>query len=321
MKSEAVDESWKKILDTGVSKCEAQLCMAALTGEEEITEFQRVVLSRDLASEFSQFVEQRLGRLKKALDTNELVLHVYEPGAKLDAHEIEHLDLKDYQAIAQQIKTLSNLEGLENFREEEQFLRSLRFYVIVIRPQKGEPIFCFRTYSPKKEISHSNFLAATLSKGHYDRFTNHVFLFDQKIDCICRGNDMFILNKDNFQRIFRFYELLVATARKTLKFIEARVPIDDFEAFRETCEGHLQKLAKLKNIAAKPYFRSLSLSDMKRVIKRCKLSIQTVGKGRNEKLHFDTSDKWAILRLLDDDYLESVMTKKLYEVNSKRPIG
>ena len=37
-----------------------------------------------------------------------------------------------------------------------------------------------------------------------------------------------------------------------------------------------------------------------------------------ESLVFDPSDRWAILRLLDDDYLESMMTEQLYEVTGKR---
>ena len=54
------------------------------------------------------------------------------------------------------------------------------------------------------------------------------------------------------------------------------------------------------------------------VIQLYDLPIKTVGD--DEKLQYDASDKWAILRLLDDDYLESVMTKNRYEVNSKRTI-
>jgi hypothetical protein len=32
----------------------------------------------------------------------------------------------------------------------------------------------------------------------------------------------------------------------------------------------------------------------------------------------DQADKWAILRLFDDGYLDSVMTRQMYEVTGKR---
>ena len=38
-------------------------------------------------------------------------------------------------------------------------------------------------------------------------------------------------------------------------------------------------------------------------------------------LLFDPSDKWALLRLLDDDYLKSIMTGENYEVTGKRVFG
>jgi hypothetical protein len=112
--------------------------------------------------------------------------------------------------------------------------------------------------------------------------------------------------------------MLMRTAEVTLATIRTRIPIDDFAAFEAACKGHLLKIAKLKNIASKPYFAIITMRDIKKAIKKYDLPIATTGKGENEKLCFDSSDKWAILRLLDDDYLESVMTGNNYEVNSKR---
>ena len=38
-----------------------------------------------------------------------------------------------------------------------------------------------------------------------------------------------------------------------------------------------------------------------------------------EMLLFDPKNKWAVLRLLDDDYLRSALTGQKYEVTGKRP--
>ncbi len=50
------------------------------------------------------------------------------------------------------------------------------------------------------------------------------------------------------------------------------------------------------------------------------LPIQTTRKDGKEMLLFDPSDKWSLLRLLDDDYLESLMTGQNYEVTGKRRV-
>jgi len=309
-----------EILKLDLSPCEVQICMASLAAGNGVPDFQRVAISTNLSGEFRRIVADFLARRRKDLDTGDLVLNNHSPLTKLDSHEVEHLDLSAYESIGNQIATLPDIEGLETFSADEDFIAALRFYVIIVKPKKGEPIFCFRSYSPKRELARSALFAIVFREGHYDRFSDNLFLFDQHIDCICRGVHLFIFSKDKFQKIFQFYELLLKTAKDTLATIKARVPIDNFDEFESACEGHLLKVAKLKNIASKPYLAKVTMQDIKKVIKKYHLPIGTVGKGTNEKIHFDATDRWAILRLLDDDYLESVMTGENYEVNSKRPL-
>jgi hypothetical protein len=49
------------------------------------------------------------------------------------------------------------------------------------------------------------------------------------------------------------------------------------------------------------------------------LGIKTQKVDGQEMLVFDPKDRWAILKLLDDDYLESALTEQQYEVTGKRP--
>jgi hypothetical protein len=49
------------------------------------------------------------------------------------------------------------------------------------------------------------------------------------------------------------------------------------------------------------------------------LGIKIAEKNGKESLVFDPKNKWALLRLLDDDYLGSRLTGQKYEVTGKRP--
>ncbi len=305
------------ILSLDVPSCEVQLCLASLT-PDNITDIQRVQISRKVANEFLVIVNKILARRKKDLNKEDLVLKDYNAQAKLDSHEVESMDLSAHDSIKSQLAGLANVASLDVFAEDATFVTNLRFYVVVLQPLQGVPVLFFRTYTPKKELNRSSLFAIISRQGTYDRFTDSLFLFDQHFDCMVRGDVLFIFNKDKFQKIFRFYEMLIADAKQTLQVIQQRVPIDDFAAFEAACEGHLQKLSKLKNIASNPYLRRITMADLKKVIQKYNLSIETIGKGKDERIKFDASDKWAILRLLDDDYLESVMTGNSYEVNSKR---
>jgi hypothetical protein len=178
----------------------------------------------------------------------------------------------------------------------------------------------FRKYDPKKELSRSKWFAALFSEGQYNRITEPTFLFDDEIDCFARANYIFSRRKHDFQQIFGFFEQLREKAGECLKMIGDRVPIAGFAEFAESCESHLTKLAKLNNIAAKPYLATVTIKDLKKTINKFNLGVRIVRENGVEKIQFDPTDRWVILKLLDDDYLGSIMTKLQYEVNSKRQV-
>jgi hypothetical protein len=208
---------------------------------------------------------------------------------------------------------------MDTFQAANEFISDLRFYVIVVQPKNQKPIYFSRTYSKSKELSRSSLFGALSAGGQYDRVREPLLLFDKYIDCFSCGSLMFIIKQDNFQKVFRFFELVLKTAQKTLATIRAQVPISNFDEFACACEGHLQKQAKLRNISERPYLKSITIDDLKKVIRQFKLPITTTKKNGKEMLVYGPADKWALLRLLDDDYLKSLMTDQNYEVTGKRP--
>ncbi len=102
--------------------------------------------------------------------------------------------------------------------------------------------------------------------------------------------------------------------------ISVKVLIKNFAEFAVKCKGHYQRLAKVRNISQKSYMNTITSNDRKKVIKEFKRNIGIVKENGQEKLVFDSSNPWEILRLLDDDFLASDMTKEKYEVNSKHVI-
>jgi Domain of unknown function (DUF4868) len=109
-------------------------------------------------------------------------------------------------------------------------------------------------------------------------------------------------------------------AKETLATVRAHVPISNFEEFAHDCESHLPKLVKLRNIASKPYLARLTMENIKNVVKKNNLPVQIAVTGGKEMLVYDPSNKWVLLKLLDDDYLWSLMTEQSYEVTGKREL-
>jgi hypothetical protein len=248
-----------------------------------------------------------------------LILRKYEPGYTPGAEELLYLELKDESEVAATVTHVARAGDAEHFAEAEEVVDALRFYVIVVGAGGGRQAVLFRSYSPKKELSRRPGFALMLQRGSYDRLTRKVFLFDEDVDCFAWDQIMFVRNVAAFQRIFKYFEQLREKAAATVDAVMERVPIGNGAAFKAACTEQLPMMAKLAQIASKPYLPRIRMTDIRRAIEEFTLDIKIVEEAGAEKLLFESEPRkrWLILKLLDDDFLGSVMSREKYEVNSK----
>ena len=215
---ESVDTDFESIfegiLGVNLDEYEVTVCLASVYGESSLPEFQKLQLEEPLAEEYRNVVRGIVGQLKKNKSNHDLVLRSHEPGSNPEPQEVEHLDLSEHKLIKDQIAPLDSPMDLGIYDDDDTFKSGLRFYIIILQREGNEPIYCFRSYSPKKELKRSTSFAAIFSEGHFNSVEEPVLLFDQRLDCISRGDSMFILTRWNFQQIFRFYELYRRWDRK-----------------------------------------------------------------------------------------------------------
>jgi len=309
-----------RLLELDLSECEVTVCLASSSKDEVLPGFERLLLSAKVTETFRSIAAYTIAHYKKEQSDGNLVLRSYAVESKPESQEVEYMDLSTYESIVDQISQLSALADVEVFQADEKFISGLRFYVIAVQPGSGDPVYFFRLYTPKKMLGRSPFFAVVFRQGIYDRVIDPAFLFDYHIDCVSFSDTMFIFKKENFQEMFRFFEMIRRIAEETLKTIRATVPIQNFDEFARDCEGHLAKLVKLRNIAAKPYWGKITIENIKKVIEKNNLPVQITRTNAGEMLVYDPSDKWVLLKLLDDDYLWSLMTDQGYEVTSKREL-
>ena len=273
---------------------------------------QRLNLRQELAAEF-------LSTAREAKPEPDAILKPYDPGYTPDWNQLSYIDLAQHESIRELVSQISQVQQAELFRERDEIVDKLRFYAVVVSPSARRHGVFFRTYSAKKELTRRAGFAALLSRGHYDKVDTKIFLFDRQIDCFSWDGYLFIYNTVAFQRIFRFFEELRTRADETLSAILAQIPISNAEAFRAAGTGQMQMMAKLAQIARQPYLSRITMKDIRRTIDDFHLDVQIVQEDGQEKLLFETNPnkRWLILKLLDDDFLGSIMTNQRYEVNSK----
>ena len=261
----------------------------------------------------------------KQLKLRNLQLLEFDVASKPAGYQIEHVDLtkKPYDHIVEQTQPLTMLYGLDTFKEELSFTTKMRFYVVILQPPQGQAIYFYRRYSQKKMLREAAPLSIQRMLSNTDEYEDvktPIFLFDKNIDCIIRDNNLFILAKSHFYYMFRILDDLISSAKDTLNCIHNRIPIENSGLFVRSCTNNKVKMEKLISIARRPYLDNITIADMKRVIQKNKLHIPVIAVNGQEMLHFDKDYPWDILKLLNDDYLTSIMTGQHYEVDAKRDI-
>lgn len=295
--------------------------LALTSFDQESTDFvfRSLNISQELADQFSQLPIDFLKKYSNLNEIGDLLLHEFTGGYKPDSHEIEWLNYNDNGVLESLcvVPAAADIPLID--LSDHLFFKNLRFYTLVIENKEQKYLF-FRRYGKSKELTRSKNLFVRFIGDRYERLQEPTFQFDDKLDVVIHNGYLFSFNKSNFQHIFKYYEMLRASAQQSLDTISASIPIANFQAFHSTCMNHLQKLAKLRNIAAKPYLAAVSMDDIRKVINTYGLPIQIVEDNGEEKISFDENNKWAILNLLDDAYLSSIMTGINYEANSKHVI-
>jgi hypothetical protein len=296
-------------LRTFLRRAQTATLLVAADLDGQIT-IQRLTLHQDIAREFIETA--------RAAVPDDPHLLAYDPGYKPEAEDLLHINLADVEGAKALIADLQRVDQAELFQEDEEIIRCLRFYAIVVGSGGRQAVF-LRHYSPKRELHRGFRFALTLQRGSYDRLRDKVFLFDGTVDCFSWDGILFIQNVTQFQRIFDYFEGLRRKARTTLQRIHARVPIANLDELEAAVTGNSLMLGKLAAIERKPYLPHITFADAERTIQEFGLAIQVVSNGAGQGLVFDSSreGRWLILKLLDDDYLGSTMTRARYEVNSK----
>lgn len=316
-----LEKQFAELVAADYDEANVQLCLAAVDDDNANPEFKKVQLSENAANQFRILVSRQMQLTLNRARRRDLRLLKYDAGAMNRPDEIEYLTPDSESGIWDQFAAAQSIPNLPVFKAEDAFIANLHFYVIVV-DLNGEQALFFRSYTRQNELSRSSRFGFRLSNTVFNEIREPTFLFDMHLDCAVFRDVLYVFQKNNFHQIFRYFERVREAGREALRTVSQRVKIDNFDQFSALCEGELNMLAKLKNIAAKDYLQRVTMKDIQRVIKKFKLPAVIAVRNGEERLVFDpqAKDRWLILRILDDDYLGSVMTRLNYEANSKRAL-
>lgn len=152
-----------------------------------------------------------------------------------------------------------------------------------------------------------------------------VLLLRPEFDVVVIDGFAFFTKKPTFERAFGFLEQLQKQSLETFTTVTSKLSIDGMDKLREACTTQPQMMAKMASIKRSmdddpDYADAMTMDKLIAYIeKHPHVQIEITGAGADRRLVFDPQPtrRWQIVKLLDDDFLRSVLTEREYEAGSK----
>lgn len=146
--------------------------------------------------------------------------------------------------------------------------------------------------------------------------------FDSTVDAFIWRDTMYFVHVSTIEGTFRLTEVLERNAVELVAAIQASVSIPGLETIVGMAHDNLPLLRKLRRISQQDYLPQLTVSRLEEVARANQLDIKFSGAGLQRSLQFGSSNRNDVLRLLDDDFLRSELTRRRYAVRdqAKKPI-
>lgn len=247
----------------------------------------------------------------------------YSPGRKPDRHEAATANLDDVPPLQAALSSVAQPGQLAMFDPDGEFARHVDLYVVAV--ETDPPQHFVRSTSRKKRLRQTNRIAAVLRGQVFETLEDDPLLFDLAFDAVVVGADVFILNQTSFERSLGFLEGARQAAESIVTTAIGGLQITNEADFVEAVTNDVNMIAKTRSIARRledpTYAERMTVENLLTVIEQ------------HPEIHLDWEDgedgsprlvflpgpqhRWRILKVLDDDYVQSLVTELVYESNSK----
>ena len=164
--------------------------------------------------------------------------------------------------------------------------------------------------------------------GVFEEVKSEIVYYEGRFDAIVVGDSVLVTATTTLTRVLGSTSRIQALARSTFARATRKLTIEGAELLAEavtTDPAMASKMAQLARIldADPAYAKLLTTENLVEFLERNpEVHIATTGKGKQRRLVFEPAPqtRYAIVKLMADDYLRSDLSKRSYEAGSKAPL-
>nr|AAU83516.1 hypothetical protein GZ30H9_3 [uncultured archaeon GZfos30H9] len=232
----------------------------------------------------------------------------YNLAINLDKNHVETIKREEVHYLDEILRDMNSAD-LHIFDMKQS--KNLWAYAIKIG---NTGITLFRKYTEKRILDIKGWIPLFVQNGVFNKLTDSILTIDKDIDCIYYDGKMFILDKTHFEKIFSFLDKFILEIDANICHLEEKSLVDDITALQKLCKSDPRKIKKLNKVLKSDILNSLNTKRISEINRQYNLDLDFTEDGKIIVCH---KNIWTVLRVLDDEYLESSMTDNKYEVHSK----
>lgn len=189
-----------------------------------------------------------------------------------------------------------------------------------VRITNDEPIIAFKNFSKRQLLQSDDKFRISSNNDKYSTFDDEVVTLPDSFDAIFYDDEVYIFRPKQFEKLFDYFESYRQDADEVLSEIKSSdINIRGFDEFVNSILKDRRALRRMNEIENVGLYKRLSRSDIENVISEYGLSVsvETTNSGDWEIVLPDLRYKWDVLRILNDDHLQSQLTNEKYQVYEK----
>lgn len=278
----------------------------------------KVPLTKEAQGDVAAIAQDVRERLQDA------TLIAYGPAVLVPAQHWMHVSQSD-AAVLEQVEQIVGQTDLEGFSGKGN-VGAVRLIAARITCTDGTVMTFYRVADTMLQLKKSRALALFASDGVYSKLeAADVLLLQPDFDVVVVGGYAFFAKKATFERAFGFVEELKKESLTTFKAVTKSLKIKGIDELEAACTRQPQMMAKMASIKRSmdddpSYAKAMTMKKLLKYIDgHPQVDIEVVEENGEKLLVFDPSPRrrFQIVKLLDDDFLHSVLTARDYEAGSK----
>lgn len=261
-------------------------------------------------SEF--FKENIVDFLEKKLENNDNQIEYidYDPDTKVERNIVLQIAKTEVDLVEEYLQKLEDLENMNDSKQIKQ--NNLWGYIVHFNDIN---LYLFKKFNSSKiTLKAKGFMNALIQDGVLNSVEEDLITFDRNVDCILYEDKFLIFNKENFEKVFDFFEKMYEIVEANIINLATKGLIQETDKLFEHCKNDSRKIKKLKNILNSGLVDSIDKTKFNDINDKFELGLEFDSHGN---ILMNEEKTWQILALLNDDYLNSDLTSLNYEAQGK----